>query len=138
MVKEQTIDTETIVKLEEEMAGKLAEIAGVAKHLQEQSMKLPDEITKIGDAKGIKIVADAVKELQGEVNEQKGKIETALTGIQENMGSLKSLKAKAKTEDITEELKSILAAINDKQKSLKGAIKDVEVLRDKYTKQFFG
>lgn len=135
---EEKIDFEVLKNLEEDMKGKIAEIAEVAKKLQEQSMKLPEELKKIGDIKGVKMVADAVKELEEEAKEKKEKIETALRDIQKNMGSLKGLKEKAKIEDITEEVKSILAIINEKQKYLKEAIKDIEVLKDKYTKKFFG
>ena len=135
---EEKIDFEVLKNLEEDMKGKIAEIAEVAKKLQEQSMKLPEELKKIGDIKGVKMVADAVKELEEEAKEKKEKIETALRDIQKNMGSLKGLKEKAKTEDVTKEVKSILAIINEKKRYLKEAIKDIEVLKDKYTKKFFG
>ena len=135
---EGKVATEVLKNLEEEMQGKMAEIAEVGKKLQEQSMKLPEEIKKIGDVKGVKMVADAVKELEEEAKGEKEGIETALKDIQKNMESLKGLKEKAKTENITEEVKSILATINEKQKSLKGSIKDIEALKDKYTKKFFG
>lgn len=135
---EEKIDAEVLKNLEEDMNGKIAEIAEVAKKLREQSMKLPEELKKIGDIKGLKMVADVIKELEEEAKEKKEKIETVLRDIQKNMGSLKGLKEKVKTEDITEEVKSILAIINEKQGYLKEVIKDIEVLKDKYTKKFFG
>ena len=135
---DKKIDSEVLQKLQEEMKGKMAAITEIAKELQERSMKLPEELTKIGDVRGVKMVADALRKLEEEAKEKKERIETALKDLQNNIASLKTLKDKAKTGDITGEVKSILATINEKQRSLKEAIKDIETLKGKYTKKFFG
>ena len=70
---EEKIDAEVLNNLEEDMKGKIAEIAEVAKKLQEQSIKLPEELKKIGDIKGVKMVADAVKGLEEEAKGKKEK-----------------------------------------------------------------
>jgi len=85
----------------------------------------------------VKVVADAVKEMQDKIKEKKVVAETALGDIQKELESLKAIKEKVKEKDVTDELKSITVSMRDKKEILEKVVKELEALRDEYNKKFF-
>lgn len=132
-------EAEVLKKLEEDMKNKMAEMQKILGELQAESAKSPEELMKkAGEAKDVKVVADAVKEMQQEVGQKREVVEAALKEIQAQMEQLRALKERAQKEDVTEEVKSLLLKISDKKGSLEKAIGELQELKTKYTKKFFG
>ena len=136
---EEKVDAEVLQKLEEEMRPRIAQMEKMLKELQTESAKSPEELMeKVGDVKDAKIVAEAVKEMQGKVKEKRVVVETALKDIQKDLESLKEIKEKVKEEDVTGELKSISVSMRDKKEFLEKAVRELEGLKEEYTKKFLG
>jgi len=90
----------------------------------------------MGEIEGAVDVAEAVGEMQGKIGEKRKVVETTLKDLQKGIESLKSLKEKAKEEDVADVLKSIAVSMRDKKESLEKAVKELEGLKDGYTKKF--
>ncbi|NQS88710.1 hypothetical protein HQ584_02835 [Patescibacteria group bacterium] len=132
-------EAEVLKKLEEDMKVKTKEIQEILEKLQAESMKSPEELMKkVGDAKDVKVVADAVKEMQQKVGEKRQIVEALLKEIQAQMEQLRTLKEQAQKEDVTEKVKSLLLEVRDKKASLEKAIGELQELKAEYTKKFFG
>ena len=135
---EEKIDAEVLQKLEEEIRNKVTAMQKMLKDLQEQVLTLPEEqLKKMGDVKDVKVVAEAVKEMQDKIKEKKVVVETALGDIQKELESLKAIKEKVQEKDVTDELKSIAVSMRDKKQTLEKAVKELEALRGEYNKKFF-
>ena len=135
---EEKIDAEVLQKLEEEIRNKVTAMQKMLKDLQEQVLTLPEEqLKKMGDVKDVKVVAEAVKEMQDKIKEKKVVVETALGDIQKELESLKVIKEKVQEKDVTDELKSIAVSMRDKKQTLEKAVKELEALRGEYNKKFF-
>ncbi len=135
---EEKIDAEVLQKLEEEIRNKVTAMQKMLKDLQEQVLTLPEEqLKKMGDVKDVKVVAEAVKEMQDKIKEKKVVVETALGDIQKELESLKAIKEKVQEKDVTDELKSIALGMRDKKQTLEKAVKELEALRGEYNKKFF-
>ncbi len=135
---EGKIDAEVLQKLEEEIRNKVTAMQKMLKDLQEQVLTLPEEqLKKMGDVKDVKVVAEAVKEMQDKIKEKKVVVETALGDIQKELESLKAIKEKVQEKDVTDELKSIALGMRDKKQTLEKAVKELEALRGEYNKKFF-
>ncbi len=135
---EEKIDAEVLQKLEEEIRNKVTAMQKMLKDLQEQVLTLPEEqLKKMGDVKDVKLVAEAVKEMQDKIKEKKVVVETALGDIQKELESLKAIKEKVQEKDVTDELKSIALGMRDKKQTLEKAVKELEALRGEYNKKFF-
>ena len=135
---EEKIDAEVLQKLEQDIRNKMATVQKMLKDLQEQVLTLPEEqLKKMGDVKDVKVVAEAVKEMQDKVKEKKVVVETALGDIQKELESLKVIKEKVQEKDVTDELKSIAVRMRDKKQTLEKAVKELEALRGEYNKKFF-
>ena len=136
---EEKIDAEVLQKLEEEIRNKVTAMQKMLKDLQEQVLTLPEEqLKKMGDVKDVKVVAEAVKEMQDKIKEKKVVVETALTDIQKELESLKTIKEKVKEEDVSGELKSVAVRMRDEKETLEKAVKELEALKGEYNKRFFG
>jgi len=136
---EEKAEAEVLKKLEEDMRERTKQIQEILGKLQAESEKSPEELVKkVGDAKDVKVVADAVKEMQQEVGEKRQLVETVLKNIQKDMESLRALKGKSQKEDVTEEVKSLLIKIRDRKIYLEKMINEAEELKTKYTKKFLG
>ena len=132
-------EAEVLKKLEEDMKVKTKEIQEILGKLQAESMKSPEELMKkVGDAKDVKVVADAVKEMQQKVDEKRQIVEASLKEIQAQMEQLRTLKEQAQKEDVTEKVKTLLLEVRDKKASLEKAIGELQELKAEYTKKFFG
>ena len=132
-------EAEVLKKLEEDMKVKTKEIQEILEKLQAESAKSPEELMKkVGDAKDVKVVADAVKEMQQKVGEKRQIVEALLKEIQAQMEQLRTLKEQAQKEDVTEKVKSLLLKIRDKKASLEKAIGELQEIKAEYTKKFFG
>ncbi len=135
---EEKIDVEVLQKLEEEIRNKMVTMQKMFGDLQAESAISPEELLKkMGDVEDVKVVADAVKEMQDKIKEKKVVAETALGDIQKELESLKAIKEKVKEKDVTDELKSITVSMRDKKEILEKVVKELEALRDEYNKKFF-
>jgi len=136
---EEKIDAEVLKKLEEDIRNRMATMQKMLKDLQEQVLTLPEEqLKKMGDVKDVKVVAEAVKEMQDKIKEKKVVVETALTDIQKELESLKTIKEKVKEEDVSGELRSVAVRMRDEKETLEKAVKELEALKGEYNKRFFG
>ena len=136
---EEKIDAEVLQKLEEDITNKMATMQKMLKDLQTDSAKSPEELMKkMGDVEDVKVVAEALKEMQDKIKEKRVVAETALNDIQKELESLKTVKEKVKEEDVTGELKSIAVSMRDKKGILEKAVKELEEVKDEYNKRFFG
>ena len=132
-------EAEVLKKLEEDMKEKTKQIQEILGKLQADTAKSPEElIKKAGDAKDVKVAADAIKQMQQEVGEKRQTVETALKEIQAQMEQLRVLKEQAQKEDVTEEVKSLLLKIRERKGSLEKAVEELQELKTEYTKKFFG
>ncbi|MEW6674777.1 MAG: hypothetical protein AB1348_01945 [Nitrospirota bacterium] len=121
------------------MRNKMAEMQKILGELQAESAKSSQELMKkVGEATDVRVVADAIKEMQQEMGEKRQSVEVELKEIQAQMEQLRVLRERAQKEDVTADIKSLLLKIRDKKESLEKAIKDAEELKTKYTKKFFG
>ncbi|MFZ6016844.1 MAG: hypothetical protein ACOYU0_04365 [Nitrospirota bacterium] len=130
-------EAEVLKELEVEMKNKMAEMQKILDELQAESAKSPQEwMKKVGEATDVRVVADAVKQMQQEVGEKRQSVEAVLKEIQAQMEQLRVLREQAQKEDVTAEIKSLLLKVREKKESLEKAIKDIEELKAKYTKKF--
>jgi len=135
---EEKIDVEVLQKLEEEIRNKMATMQKMLGDLQAESAISPEELLKkMGDVEDVKVLADAVKEMQDKIKEKKVVAETALGDIQKELESLKAIKEKVKEKDVTDELKSIAVSMRDKKEILEKTVEELEALRGEYNKRFF-
>jgi len=135
---EEKIDSEAMNKLEEDLRSKMAQMQKMLKDLQEQVLKPPEEqLKKMGEIEGAADVAKVVGQMQGRVEEKRKVAETTIKDLQKEIESLESLKEKVEEEDVTDALKSIAVSMRDKKESLEKVIKELEGLKDEYTKKFF-
>lgn len=136
---EEKIDAEVLKKLEEDLRSKMETMQKMLKDLQAESAKSPEELMKkMGEVKDVKIVAEAIKEMQDRIKEKRIAVETTLKDVQKDIESLRGIKERVKEEEVTSELKSIVVSMRGKKETLGKAVKELEELREEYTKKFFG
>lgn len=126
---------EDIKKLEAEMRKKMEEMGAALRELQEKTPSVEGIAIE-----GIESKLQAVKEMQMEMLQKKEGLETALREIQGVVQSFKELrdKEKEKKEDVRPAIAALREKMKEKKESLQKAIKEMENLKDKYTKKFYG
>lgn len=135
---EEKVDSEALNKLEKELRSKMTQMQKMLGDLQKQVLKSPEEqLKKMGEVEGATGVARVVGEMQGKIEEKRKVTETTIKDLQKEVESLKSFKEKAQGKDVTNALKSIALSMRDKKESLEKTIKELEELKDEYTKKFF-
>lgn len=140
MLENVDVHVDAVQKLEEEMRKKMDELQNIQKELQAESAKPPEELMKkMRGLKDIKAVGEAVREMQDKISEKRTAGEAALKDILKEVESLKGMKEKAKKEeDVTEELKAVAVRMLDKKGVLEKAVRELEELRERYSKKFLG
>lgn len=140
MLENVDVDVDAVQKLEEEMRKKMDELQNIQKELQAESAKPPEELMKkMGGLKDIKAVGEAVREMQDKIREKRTAGEAALKDILKEVESLKGMKEKTKREeDVSEELKAVAVRMLDKKGVLEKAVRELEELRERYSKKFLG
>ncbi len=134
---EPTIDVEGVGQLEKELREKMGQLQKILGELQAQSAQSPQELLKgVGDVAGVKVIAEALKEMETTVSQKRNALETALKELQSEMAALGQLKSKAAQGDVTDELKALVARVRDKKEMLKQMIGELEGLRAEYVKKF--
>ena len=135
---EEKVDSEVLNKLEKELRSKMTQMQKMLGDLQKQVLKSPEkQLKKMGEVEGATDVARVVGEMQGKIEEKRKVAETTIKDLQKEVESLKSFKEKAEGKDVTNALKSIALSMRDKKESLEKTIKELEELKDEYTKKFF-
>ncbi len=76
-----------------------------------------------------------IKEMQAELQRNRNVIESTIKKMQEGMKTAKELQARAKAgEDVVPKIRSLQAGMREKKKGLEEAIKEMELLKEKYAK----
>ncbi len=76
-----------------------------------------------------------IKEMQAELQRNRNVIESTIKKMQEGMQTAKELQARAKAgEDVVPKIRSLQAGVREKKKGLEEAIKEMELLKEKYVK----
>lgn len=82
-----------------------------------------------------KALLQGIKEMQAEIQQNRNVIESTLREIQESMKTAKALQARAKAgEDVVPKIRALQARMREKKKALEEAIKEMELLKEKYAK----
>jgi len=132
------MEEETLLEnLEEEMKEKRADMETLLNKIQDFPLNLSKKLKEVSDCKGLKEVGDTVVEMEREVSEKRNNIQGTIQEIQDDMEKFKTLKNKTKKPDVIPEIKSLLESIRDKKDNLDKFIKELDKLKDKYSKKFF-
>lgn len=124
------------VELEVQKQQKKQEMDALVKQMQ-QAVHSSKQSEQIVDTKNQEAKMQAVGEIQIEVTEKKGLIETTLKEIQQGMGKVKKLEAKVKQgEKAKQEIDGLVINIKEKRDLLEKAIKDMEELSKGYREKF--
>lgn len=132
------MEEETLLEnLEEEMKEKRAEMESLLNKIQDFPSNLSKKLKEVSDFKGLKDVGEAVVEMEREVSEKRNNIQSIIQEIQDDMEKFKTLKNKTKKPETLPEVKSLLESIRDKKDNLDKSLKELDQLKDKYSKKFF-
>lgn len=127
---------EDIEKLEAEMLKKREEMESLFKELQEKTKNVEPSSTPT-NVEGLKERLQTLKEMQIETLDKKTELENALRETQDVARAIEELRKKPQ-EEIKESIVTLRERAVEKKKALEKAIGEMEEIKEKYAKKFYG